>query len=74
MAAAAVCSDNKPGKAPAGAIGTKDGLGFGLGDCVARPVAAPAMHLGWLLIAKVKTHQLGHATSYTIIFNQTIVQ
>ena len=42
----------KPGEAFAGAIGTKDGLGYALGDCVALAVAAPAMHLGWLLIAE----------------------
>ena len=35
-----------PGEALAGAIGTKDGCGFARGDCAARPVAVPAMHLG----------------------------
>lgn len=44
-----------PGEALAGAIGTKDGCGFARGDCAARPVAVPAMHLGWLLIAQAVT-------------------
>ena len=57
MAAAAIDSHvtTTPGEALAGAIGTKDGWGFVLGDCAARPVATPAMHLGWLLIAQAVT-------------------
>ena len=50
MAAAAIDCHvaTTPGEALAGAIGTKDGWIFAQGDCAARPVAAPEMHLHWL--------------------------
>ncbi len=68
MAAAAIDFHvtTNPGEALAGAIGTKNGLGFALGDCAARPVAAPAMHLGWLLIAKSNNAQ---AVTCCILYN-----
>ncbi len=69
MAAAAIELQvtTKPGEALAGVIGTKDGLGFALGDCAARPVAAPAMYLGWLLIAKNNNAQ---AVTCCILYNR----
>lgn len=65
MAAAAIDFHvpTKSGEALAGVIGTKDGLGFALNDCVARPVA-PTMYLSSLLIAK--NHNAQAVTCYLL--------